>query len=76
MRAVDNIMDVTSLASKDIQTVGLSLTGHHRLEFAEKVTQKGVERLPDVGSMTEFDTPWDGMFVMDRFVRWSTLGGP
>ena len=76
VRAVDNIMDVTSLASKDIQTVGLSLTGHRRLEFAEKVTQKGVERLPDVGSMTEFDTPWDGMFVMDRFVRWSTLGGP
>jgi hypothetical protein len=35
-----------------------------------------VERFPDLGRMTFFDSPWDGLFPMDRLVKWVTLGGP
>ena len=76
VRPVDNIMKTTKFASKDIQTIGLSLQGDRRLEFANIVTSKGVERCPDIGLMTHFENPWDGQFVMNKLVRWSTLGGP
>lgn len=37
---------------------------------------KGAMRCPDVGYMTHFDSPWDGVVALDRMVRWVTLGGP
>ena len=76
IRPVKNIMDVSAFASNDIQTIGLSLDKKRRLKFAEIVTSKGVERCPDIGLMTHFENPWDGQFVINKMVRWSTLGGP
>ena len=51
-RKVDNIMETTRFASNDIQTIGLSLNGKRRLDYANLVTNKGVERCPDIGLMT------------------------
>jgi len=76
VRAVDHIDEATQFASSEIQTIGLAATGKKRLDFAEKVTTAGVERCPDIGTMTHFDSPWDGMYVMDRIIKWVTLGGP
>jgi hypothetical protein len=73
---VDDVMDTVQYASPDIQTVGLAVEGRRRLEYAEQVTRRGVERCPDIGKMTHFDTPWDGVVPMERLVRWTTLGGP
>ena len=36
----------------------------------------GAERFPAIGRMTDVQAPWDGSFVMDRMVRWVSLGGP
>jgi hypothetical protein len=44
--------------------------GERRLEVAEALTARGVERCPEVGRMALYDAPWDGMFPMDRMVRW------
>lgn len=76
VRPVDDIMDITKYASNNIQTIGLSLFGEKRLKFANAVTSKGVERCPDIGLMTHFENPWDGQFVINKMIRWSTLGGP
>jgi hypothetical protein len=46
------------------------------LVFAERATLRGAERFPDIGRMTHFQSPWDRSFVMDRMVRWVSLGGP
>lgn len=76
VRPVDDIMMTVKHASEDIQTIGLAAGAARKLDYAEAVTARGVERCPDIGMMTHFEVPWDGMVVMDRLVRWSTMGGP
>lgn len=76
VKGVDDIYDIVDGIHEDIQTVGLAITGERRLDFANKITQKGAMRCPDIGFMTHFDSPWDGVFILDRLVRWVSLGGP
>jgi hypothetical protein len=33
----------------------------------------GVERITDIGMMNVFDYPWDGLFPLERFIRWVSL---
>jgi len=76
VRAIDDIMDAAQFAHAGIQTVGTSIAGARKLAFASAASARGVERFPDVGRMTFFDSPWDGIFPLERLVKWVTLGGP
>ena len=76
IRPVDSIMNVIDYIDESIQTIGLAAEKEKRLKFAERAVARGVDRCPDIGSMTNFEMPWDGVNVIDRFVRRVTLGGP
>ena len=76
VKAVDNIFDVIPQVHEDIQTVGLAMHGAKRLKFATDITVQGAMRCPDIGHMTHFDSPWDGLYAIDRMIRWVYLGGP
>ena len=76
VKAVDNIFDVIPQVHEDIQTVGLAMHGAKRLQFATDITMQGAMRCPDIGHMTHFDSPWDGLYAIDRMIRWVSLGGP
>jgi hypothetical protein len=69
VRPVDDVFDVPALCSMNTQTAGLAL-GERRLGLADALTERGVERCPEVGRMTLYEAPWDGMYPMDRMVRW------
>ena len=58
--------------SRKIQSIGMSVDEKERLELADKITLFGGDRCPSLGKMSFFDSPWDGMFGMDRMVRWIT----
>ena len=73
---VIDIDDVVEYISDDIQTIGLDAIGEKATRFATKAAQKGAVRFPLCGKMLNFETPWDGVFIMDRLVKWNTLGGP
>ena len=73
VRPIDNVMDVEMLCSHITQSVGVALSSDRKREFAKRVMAKGVDRCPDVGTMTAYEAPWDGMFSMDRFVRWCKI---
>ena len=75
VRPVSDIQDTVHLVHKGIQTIGLAAQGDKRLAFAEAAAAAGALRFPEIGLMTSFDSPWDGMFIMDRLVHWVTLGG-
>ncbi|MDE5833609.1 MAG: hypothetical protein K2H64_11665, partial [Desulfovibrio sp.] len=75
VRPIGDIMEAAAFCSADIQTVGLAGEGERRVRFAEAAARNGAMRFPEIGSMTGFDNPWDGVYVMDRFVRWVSLGG-
>ena len=76
VNSVDHISDALKYINKDIQTIGLAANGSDAINFAEEAVNKGVMRCPEIGRMLNFESPWDGIFIMDRLVRWSTLGGP
>ena len=76
VHAIDSLNDVLEFISNDIQTIGLAANGAKATDFASKAARKGAIRFPLPGRMLNYETPWDGMFVMDRLIRWNTLGGP
>ncbi|MBO7484705.1 MAG: hypothetical protein J6T84_01420 [Spirochaetaceae bacterium] len=73
---VDSINDVLPYVDDNIQTIGMAAHGKKALDFAIRAAEKGAMRFPDCGKMLNFESPWDGMFIMERLVRWNTLGGP
>ena len=73
---VDHINDALVHVQDYIQTIGIAALEDKAIDFANKATMAGVARCPLIGRMLNFEMPWDGLFLIDRLVRWNTLGGP
>lgn len=73
---VEDIDDCLSHVEDYVQTIGISAPVERAMNFADKATVKGVARCPMIGRMLNFEMPWDGIFLIDRLVRWNTLFGP
>ena len=58
--------------NRKIQSIGISVDNNERFDLIDKITFLGGDRCPSLGKMSFFDSPWDGMFGMDRMVRWIT----
>jgi hypothetical protein len=69
-------MKAAHFASRDIQTISLGMEQNRKIEFANIAGMLGASRFPDIGRMTHFDTPWDGLNLMQRLVRFVSIGGP
>jgi hypothetical protein len=69
VRPVDDVLAVAEFCSRGTQTVGLAVD-QRRQALADALTARGVDRCPNVGAMRLYDTPWDGLFPMERMVRW------
>lgn len=69
VRPVDDVFDVVAFCFRGTQTVGLAVD-ERRHRLADALTAQGVDRCPNVGSMRLYETPWDGLFPMERLVRW------
>lgn len=59
-------------SSRKIQTIAVVMEQEKRCKFIDELTLLAGDRCPNVGNMSLFDSPWDGMFGMDRMVRWIT----
>jgi len=74
IKEVDNIQDICPLITKNIQTVGIASKNTNKiLEFADKVTAMGVNRVVKIGYMNFYDSPWDGSLIMSELVRWCSF---
>lgn len=73
---VEQMEDVLPFVTDQIQTIGLAAQGERAEKFAVAAANRGALRFPVCGRMLNFDSPWDGMYLTDRMVRWVTLGGP
>jgi hypothetical protein len=69
VRPVDDVFEVAAFCSSQTQTAGLAVDDR-RYALADALTARGVERCSTVGAMRIYDAPWDGLFPMDRLVRW------
>ena len=66
-------MEVANFCSHLTQTAGVALNDKRKEEFALSVTAEGIDRVPDIGAMTAYEVPWDGIFMIDRLVRWCKI---
>mgnify|MGYP004442843145 FL=1 len=73
---VEDISQALNVVEDYIQTIGIEAPVERAIDFANKATAKGVSRLPKIGRMLNFEMPWDGVFLIDRLVKWNTLFGP
>ena len=73
VRPVKDILEVAEYCNHLTQSAGAALSHERKKNFAKAVTAKGVDRVPEIGNMTLYEIPWDGMFLMHEFVRWSRL---
>jgi hypothetical protein len=74
LKEVDNILEVVPLITNKVQTIGIASEDVEKtIEFAEKVTAHGVDRVTNVGQMNFYDSPWDGSLIMTELVRWCSL---
>jgi hypothetical protein len=74
VRPVDNVFDVIKLIEHNKhQSLGLCINESLKNEFAILAAAKGIERITEIGKMSVYDHPWDGMFPMNRLIRWCSL---
>lgn len=74
VRPIKNMTDVEVFNNKKVQSIGLAITdAEKRKKIADIITMKGGDRCPNIGTMSLFGSPWDGIFGMDRLVRWITV---
>ena len=73
VRPVNDIMDIANFCSHLTQSAGVALSNERKEKFALLATARGIDRVPDVGAMTAYEVPWDGIFMIDRLVRWCKL---
>jgi len=74
---VESINDALIHIDDSIQTIGLACPDIEKAKaFAIEATNRGVSRCPLIGRMLNFEMPWDGIVLIDRLVKWNTLGGP
>lgn len=73
VRPVSELSSVGKFNNRGVQTVGTAIRNvNKRKDFVKAISLYGVDRCPKVGSLTMFESPWDGMFSVDRMVRWVT----
>lgn len=70
VRPVDSLQDIKPFIDRGKQTMGTALSSPYAKELLNDLTASGVDRCPPFGRMTFFESPWDGMFIVDRLVRW------
>jgi hypothetical protein len=72
VKSISNATNLLTFNNKKIQTIGIVMNKEKRLKLIDTLSLHGGDRSPTIGDMSTYENPWDGMFVMDRLVRWVT----
>tara|TARA_B100000965_G_C19599684_1_gene761878 strand:- start:1186 stop:2517 length:1332 start_codon:yes stop_codon:yes gene_type:complete len=73
VKTYKNTSEILDQCSHLTQSIGIEMEQRKLIDFAKKAAMKGVDRFPQLGSMTLYEVPWDGMYVMDRFLKWTKI---
>ena len=74
IKQIDSLFDVLPLITKKVQTIGCAIRNEATfLKFVEEATFRGVARCVAPGQMNIYDSPWDGIYLLQRLVSWSTI---
>ncbi len=74
VRSIKNAEEIGKFHNRKIQSIGIGISDHNRRKkLIDLITLLGGDRCPSIGNMSKFHSPWDGIFGMDRMVRWISM---
>ena len=69
-RPFSNIDEIISIIPKNVQTVGLCVSKRNKDKYTNKLLISGVFRFKKLGTMTNFEIPWDGIDIPRNLVNY------
>ncbi len=74
IKPVPSVNEILPLITKKIQTIGCAFGDKEKfVQFTDLATYMGVSRCVAPGQMNIFDSPWDGIFFLQRLVNYVTV---
>jgi hypothetical protein len=70
LRAVESLDRVGELVTPQVQSVGILATTEQYERITSLLGGLGVERFVPIGTMTHYESPWNGTFLVQNMVRW------
>jgi hypothetical protein len=67
-----DIKDILKVIPKNVQTVGMFVNKKNKAKYMEKLSRNGVLRFKNIGNMTNFEIPWDGIDIPRNLVNYIT----
>ncbi len=72
LRKTPDLAKVADLIDSKVQSVGIALSPDQYDHLTHLFGSRGVHRFIPVGNMTHFEMPWDGFFLPQSLVRWTS----
>jgi hypothetical protein len=72
LRKIANLEQVAKLITEKVQSVGIAADPEQFETLTLLFGQRGVQRFAQIGTMTHFESPWNGYFLPSHLVRWSS----
>ena len=72
VRKLPDLETLSTIIPPNIQSVGIAADDDEMEYFTTLLGSCGVHRITALGSMTHFELPWDGIFIPQHLVRWTS----
>lgn len=73
LKSIENIQNAPKLFPAGIQSVGVALPDEKIDSFSKLAIAYGALRIVKIGAMSIYDSPWDGVFPINRLVKWISV---
>jgi len=65
-----NTSQLSKILPINTQSIGLFVQKFEKNKIVRDLSYNGVDRFPDIGSMSLYSNPWDGYLPMQNMIRW------
>jgi hypothetical protein len=72
LRKIVPLERVAELVTPKVQSIGIVAKGEEFERLTAVLGAAGVQRFSRLGTMTHFESPWDGFFIPQSLVRWAS----
>ena len=69
---INSYKDLADIMPDNTQSIGLYVNTDEKKHIVKKLSYKCGDRFPDIGTMSLYETPWDGFLPMQNMIRWIT----
>jgi hypothetical protein len=70
LSSISNLQQLSKILPDNTQSIGLYVEKVEKLKIVSKLSEKGVDRFPNIGTMSIYTNPWDGYLPMQNMIRW------